>query len=101
MNKSYLIGAVLTALTLATTTTAQAQQADTTKARKEATVVQSKAVVAADKVSRDSLRARKNDHKANGSFQDVQADRKAIRRADRKLMKDQLRKDRDKVKKVL
>lgn len=99
MNKSYLVGAFLTALTI-TGAAAQTQPADTTKARKEAAVTQSKAVVAADKVSLDSLRAIKDERKANGSFSDVQADRKAIRKADKKLLKDQLKKDADKVRKV-
>lgn len=94
MNKSYLIGAVLTALTIAgTTAQAQVPPTDTTKARKEAAVTESKAVVAADKVSLDSLRAIKDERKANGSFQDV--------KADKKLLKDQMKKDVDKVKKVL
>jgi hypothetical protein len=99
MKKSWIIGAALLALTVCG---ANAQTpAQTRKARKEAAVVNDKAAVAADKANLEVLRDQKADDKILGYKSAVRADRKAIRKADQRLMKDRAKRDVDKVKKVL
>jgi hypothetical protein len=99
MKKSWIIGAALLALTVCG---ANAQTpAQTRKDRKAAAVVNDKAKVAADKADLNALRNEKADDKMLGDQRAVRADRKAIRKADQRLMKDRAKTGVDKVKKAL
>lgn len=99
MNKFRIIGAILLALTVCG---ANAQTpAQTRKDRKAAAVVNDKAKVAADKADLSVLREEKIDDKLLGNQQAVKADRKAIRKTEKRLMKDRAKVGVDKVKKVL
>ncbi len=114
MTKSWILAAALTALLI---TGATAQQVDTakiakpvvvaqpivdsTKLREAAAVRYDQAKVASDKMTRDTLQARTNTDRQTGTYQAVKADRKAVRQANRQIMQDRMKRDMDKVKKVL
>ncbi len=99
MNKSWIIGATL--LLLAVRGANAQTPAQTRKDRKTAAVVKDKAAISADKADLNRLRDYKADDKILGNQHAVRTDRKAIRKADRRLIKDRVKRDVDKVKKVL
>lgn len=99
MNKLRIAGAVL--VVLITVAGANAQQSkEVKKGRKEAVVVHAKKIEVVDKTDLKRLRAIKNDDKLYGSKKNVKEDRKAIRKADVRVVKDEAKKDVAKVKKV-
>ena len=99
MNKSWIIGAILLALTVCGANAQTPAQAR--KDRKAAAVVNDKATVAADKADLNRLRDEKADDKLQGDQPAVKADRKAIRKTEGRLMKDRAKTGVDKVKKVI
>jgi hypothetical protein len=100
MNKSWMLGAALLSLTLLGGATAQTPAQDR-KDRKAARVTTDKAAIANDKANLNVLREEKADDKMLGDKPAVQADRKAIRKTERRLLKHRVRRDVDKVKKAL
>lgn len=87
MKKVILMAAVITTLV------AGAVSAQQGKAHKKEAVTQAKATVAADKANLNELKAERKVHKMSGDRVALKADRKRTFRADKKLLKDQVKKD--------
>ncbi|TAE44065.1 MAG: hypothetical protein EAZ89_21765 [Bacteroidetes bacterium] len=96
----WILGAALCSLTLLGEANAQSPAQDR-KDRKAATVKNDKAAIADDKADLNVKRNKKAEDKMLGDKPAVRADRKAIRKTERRLMKDRARRDVDKVKKAL
>lgn len=76
-----------------TTLVAGAASAQHGKAHKKEAVTEAKATVAADKVTLKELKAERTADKVSGDRAALKADRKRTFRADKKLLKDQVKKD--------
>ncbi len=96
----WILGAALCSLTLFGKVNAQSPAQDR-KDRKAARVTTDKAAIANDKATLNVLREEKVDDKMLGDKPAVQADRKAIRKTERRLLKHRVRRDVDKIKKAL
>lgn len=91
MKTRCLFGVVCTATFLST---AQAQwDKQKVGARNDSILVIRKATVAQDKITRSNLRDQKEDDKVNEDIPAVRADRKALRKAKNRLLKNQIKKD--------
>ncbi len=99
MYKSWVTGVALVLLSVSGVVAQDAKEVR--KARKEEAVVKAQNAVAADKVHLNKLRDRKANDKYNYDKQGVKADRKAIRKVDKRLVKDRVKRDVANVKKVL
>jgi predicted phage tail protein len=99
MNKSWIIGAVLMLLSIGVTNAQDTKESK--KARKEEKVINAKEAIAHDKAELNTLRERKADDKYLGDKVGVKADRKAILKTDKQLMKHRAKRDIAKVKKVI
>jgi hypothetical protein len=99
MYKSWITGVALTLLSVSGVVAQDAKEVR--KVRKEAAVVKAQKAVDVDKADLNTLRERKSNDKYNYDKQGVKADRKAIRKTDKRLVKDRVKRDVAKVKKVL
>ncbi|CCH03524.1 hypothetical protein FAES_pFAES01030 (plasmid) [Fibrella aestuarina BUZ 2] len=68
-------------------------QAQSGKARKKEAVAEAKANVASDKAALKELKSDRQDDKLRGDRQALKADRKRTFKADKKLLKDEVKKD--------